>query len=208
MTPSGPHTAPQQLTTLKIVIAGGFGVGKTTAVGAVSEITPLRTEEYLTESSVPVDSLDGVERKITTTVAFDFGRLTLPDAPLPMELYLFGAPGQDRFVGLWHDLARGAIGALVLVDARRLETSFTAVSFFEDNDVPFVVANNVFDGAPHFRAEQIRAALDLAPYVPVLTCDARNPSHVAAALITLVQHALHTAPDHTGLRRNTFQDAR
>ncbi|MEU3413239.1 ATP/GTP-binding protein [Streptomyces sp. NPDC006658] len=207
MRPPGPRTAPQQLTTLKIVIAGGFGVGKTTAVGAVSEITPLRTEEYLTESSVPVDNLDGVEAKTTTTVAFDFGRLTLPD-PEPMELYLFGAPGQDRFLGLWHDLARGAIGAVVLVDTRRLETSFTAVSFFEDNRVPFIVANNVFDGAPRFRAEQIRAALDLDPHVPVLTCDARNPSHVAAALITLVQHALHTAPDHTGLRRNTFQDIR
>lgn len=205
---SGPRTAPQQLTSLKIVIAGGFGVGKTTAVGAVSEITPLRTEEYLTESSVLVDSLDGVEAKTTTTVAFDFGRLTLPDAPVPLELFLFGAPGQDRFLGLWRDLARGAIGAMVLVDTRRLETSFTAVSFFEDNGLPFVIANNVFDGAPRFHPEQIRAALDLDPHVPVLTCDARNPSHVAAALITLVQHALHTAPDHTGLRQSTFQDAR
>ncbi|MER7223349.1 GTP-binding protein [Streptomyces rubradiris] len=187
------------------MIAGGFGVGKTTAVGAVSEITPLRTEEYLTESSVPVDSLDGVEAKTTTTVAFDFGRLTLPDAPVPLELYLFGAPGQERFLGLWHDLARGAIGAVVLVDTRRLESSFDAISFFEDNDLPFIVANNVFDGAARFHPEQIRAALDLDPHVPVLTCDARNPDHVAGALITLVQHALSsTAPRPF----TTFQDAR
>ncbi|REH20660.1 signal recognition particle receptor subunit beta [Streptomyces sp. 2221.1] len=136
--------------TLKVVIAGGFGVGKTTAVGAVSEITPLSTEEYLTQASASVDSLDGVEAKQSTTVAFDFGRLSLPDAPLPLELLLFGTPGQDRFVDLWYDLARGAIGAVVLVDTRRLASSFTAVSFFEDIGLPFVVAVNHFDGAHRY----------------------------------------------------------
>lgn len=186
---------------LKVVIAGGFGVGKTTAVGAVSEIPPLQTEEYLTEPSALVDDLDGVEAKETTTVAFDFGRLSLLDGPVPLELLLFGAPGQDRFLGLWHDLARGAIGAVVLVDTRRLETSFTAVSFFEDNRLPFVVAVNEFDGARRHHPEDVRAALELDTRVPVMTCDARDPDHVAAVLLTLVGHAVNTAsPIHQETR--------
>ncbi|MFE4212266.1 ATP/GTP-binding protein [Streptomyces sp. NPDC056844] len=192
---------------LKILIAGGFGAGKTTAVGAVSEITPLSTEEYLTEASTDVDSLEGIEAKQTTTVAFDFGRLSLPDAPKPLELFLFGTPGQDRFLDLWYDLARGAVGAVVLVDTRRLESSFTPVTFFEDIGLPFVVAVNHFDG-PRYHPEQVRAALDLPTSVPVVTdvsppwaaaaratsWDARNPSHVAGALLTLVDHAMQNAP--------------
>ncbi|MDX3367422.1 ATP/GTP-binding protein [Streptomyces sp. ME02-6987-2C] len=179
------------------MIAGGFGVGKTTAVGAVSEITPLSTEEYLTQASASVDSLDGVEAKQSTTVAFDFGRLSLPDAPLPLELLLFGTPGQDRFVDLWYDLARGAIGAVVLVDTRRLASSFTAVSFFEDIGLPFVVAVNHFDGAHRYPPEQVRDALELPPHVPVLTCDARNTDDVAGVLLTLVDQALKQQPATT-----------
>ncbi len=181
-------------TVLKIVIAGGFGVGKTTAVGAVSEIAPLSTEEYLTEASVPLDSLDGVEAKETTTVAFDFGRLSLFDAPVPMELFLFGTPGQDRFVDLWYDLAHGAVGAVVLVDTRRLTSSFTAVTFFEDIGLPFVVAVNEFDGAHRYHPEEVRAALELPTHVPVVTCDARKADHVAGVLLTLVGHAAQSGP--------------
>lgn len=176
-------------TVLKLVIAGGFGAGKTTAVGAVSEITPLSTEEYLTEASADVDSLAGIEAKQTTTVAFDFGRLSLPDGPTPLELFLFGAPGQDRFVDLWYDLSRGAVGAVVLVDTRRLESSFTPVSFFEDIGLPFVVAVNQFDGAHRYHPEQVRTALELPAAVPVVACDARNPNHVAGVLLTLVDHS-------------------
>lgn len=174
---------------LKILIAGGFGAGKTTAVGAVSEITPLSTEEYLTEAGADVDSLAGLETKRTTTVAFDFGRLSLPDAPVPLELFLFGTPGQDRFVDLWYELARGAVGAVVLVDTRRLESSFTPVSFFEDIGLPFVVAVNHFDGAHRYHPEQVRIALELPSSVPVVACDARDRNHVAGVLLTLVGHA-------------------
>ncbi|MFH8238637.1 GTP-binding protein [Streptomyces sp. NPDC018321] len=192
-----PHSSPLLRTgaptVLKIVIAGGFGAGKTTAVGAVSEITPLSTEEYLTEASADVDSLAGIEAKETTTVAFDFGRLSLPDAPMPLELFLFGTPGQDRFVDLWYDLSRGAVGAVVLVDTRRLESSFTPVSFFEDIGLPFVVALNQFDGAHRYHPEQVRTALELPAAVPVVTCDARDPNHVAGVLLTLVDHAVNSA---------------
>ncbi|MFJ8158400.1 GTP-binding protein [Streptomyces sp. NPDC094468] len=190
-----PHTGTAP-TVLKIVIAGGFGAGKTTAVGAVSEITPLSTEEYLTEASADVDSLEGVEAKQTTTVAFDFGRLSLLDAPVPLELFLFGTPGQDRFVDLWYDLSRGAVGAVVLVDTRRLESSFTPVSFFEDIGLPFVVAINQFDGAHRYQPEQVRTALELSPSVPVVTCDARDANHVAGVLLTLVGHAVNNATNH------------
>ncbi|MFJ5202055.1 GTP-binding protein [Streptomyces sp. NPDC088443] len=186
--PSRPQAGAP--TVLKIVIAGGFGAGKTTAVGAVSEITPLSTEEYLTEASADVDSLEGVEAKQTTTVAFDFGRLSLPDAPVPLELFLFGTPGQDRFVDLWYELSRGAV---VLVDTRRLESSFTPVSFFEDIGLPFVVAINQFDGAHRYHPEQVRTALELPTSAPVVTCDARDPNHVAGVLLTLVGHAVKNA---------------
>ncbi len=188
-----PHSQAGAPTVLKIVIAGGFGAGKTTAVGAVSEITPLSTEEYLTEASADVDSLAGLASKRTTTVAFDFGRLSLPDAPMPLELFLFGTPGQDRFVDLWYDLSRGAVGAVVLVDTRRLESSFTPVSFFEDIGLPFVVAVNQFDGAHRYHPEQVRAALELPAAVPVVTCDARDTNHVAGVLLALVDHAVNSA---------------
>lgn len=191
-TPPRPHAAAP--TVMKVVIAGGFGAGKTTAVGAVSEIPPLSTEEYLTEASAYVDSLKGVESKQTTTVAFDFGRFSLLDAPVPLELFLFGTPGQDRFVNLWYELSRGAVGAVVLVDTRRLESGFTPVSFFEDIHLPFVVAVNEFDGAHRYHPEQVRAALELPTSVPVVTCDARNPNHIAGILPTLVGHAMKTTP--------------
>ncbi|MVO90226.1 ATP-binding protein [Streptomyces sp. p1417] len=190
------------------MIAGGFGTGKTTAVGAVSEITPLSTEEYLTSASADVDSLEGLAAKRTTTVAFDFGRLTLPDAPIPLELFLFGTPGQDRFVNLWHDIVRGAVGAVVLVDTRRLAASFTPISFFEDIDLPFVVAVNEFDGAHRYDLCQVRAALDLPDRVPVVTCDARDANRVAGALLTLVHHAAKNtpaSPRHSSLP-TSFQD--
>ncbi len=199
--------APAQPATLKVVIAGGFGVGKTTAVGAVSEITPLRTEELLTESGTTVDSLEGVAAKRTTTVAFDFGRITFPDPVAPLELLLFGAPGQDRFLGLWHDLARGAVGAVVLADTRRLATSFTAVSFFEDNDLPFVVAVNEFDGARRHHLDEVRTALELGPHVPLMTCDARRPHHVASVLRTLVDHAITVASAQPHPPATALQDS-
>lgn len=174
---------------LKIVVAGGFGAGKTTAVAAVSEIPPLSTEELLTEAGARVDSLDGVESKKRTTVAFDFGRLTLT-LPMPMELFLFGMPGQERFLGLWRDISRGAVGAVVLADTRRLAESFPAVGFCEDTGLPFIVALNEFDGAHRYDPEEVRAALDLSPDIPIVPCDARHSARVASALLTLVGHAL------------------
>ncbi|MFF8880731.1 GTP-binding protein [Streptomyces flaveolus] len=201
----GPHAGAP--TVLKVVIAGGFGAGKTTAVGAVSEITPLSTEEYLTEASTDVDSLAGIEAKQTTTVAFDFGRLSLPDAPVPLELFLFGTPGQDRFVDLWCDLSLGAVGAVVLVDTRRLESSFTPLSFFEDIGLPFVVAVNQFDGAHRYLPEQVRAALELPTSVPVITCDARDPNDVAGVLLTLVNLAVKNASHVHRSPTTSLQDA-
>ncbi|MEU9918832.1 ATP/GTP-binding protein [Streptomyces sp. NPDC051001] len=174
---------------LKVVIAGGFGAGKTTAVGAISDIPPLTTEERLTEASVPVDRLDHVASKTTTTVAFDFGRVGFTD-PHPFELLLFGTPGQQRFSHLWYDVCSGAVGAIVLIDTRRLEDSFLAVSFFEQVRLPFIIAINPFDGAHLFPHEDVRQALDIAPHIPVLSCDAREATQVAAALVTLVDHAL------------------
>ncbi|MER6052396.1 ATP/GTP-binding protein [Streptomyces sp. NPDC001793] len=174
--------------TLKILVAGGFGVGKTTLVGAVSEIRPLRTEERLTEAGRPVDDLHGVEAKSTTTVAMDFGRITVHDE---LVLYLFGTPGQDRFWFLWDELARGALGAVVLADTRRLADSFAAVDYFERRGLPFVVAVNCFDGADRYPAEAVREALDLDPAVPVLLCDARERDSARDVLIAVVEHAMH-----------------
>jgi uncharacterized protein len=175
------------LTPFKILIAGGFGVGKTTLVGSISEIRPLRTEEALTEASVGVDDLSGVRRKNTTTVAMDFGRITMSSR---LALYLFGTPGQDRFWFMWDDLAYGALGAVVMADTRRLVDCFPAVDFFERRGVPFVVAINVFDGSPHYEPEDVRIALDLDPRVPALLCDARERSSVKQVLITLVEYVL------------------
>src|SRR5690606_4937270 len=173
--------------TLKILVAGGFGVGKTTLVGAVSEIRPLRTEEVLTDASVPVDDLRGVERKTTTTVAMDFGRLTFSGG---VRLYLFGTAGQERFWFMWDQIAYGAVGAIVLVDTRRLTTSFASIDFFEQREIPFVVAANVFDGARRYTVEEIRDALDVDPHVPVMLCDVRRRESARDVLVTLVEHAV------------------
>ncbi|MFE1854910.1 ATP/GTP-binding protein [Streptomyces sp. NPDC059489] len=192
---------------VKIVIAGGFGVGKTTLVRAVSEIEPLTTEEYLTQASAPTDNLHGVEAKDTTTVAFDFGRFSL-EVPLPLELFLFGTPGQDRFVNLWYDLSHGAIGAVVLADTRRLEGSFTAVSFFERIGLPFIVAVNQFDGAHRYPEADIRDALNIPATIPVVLCDARATTSVAGVLLTLVDHALsQPSTPTTRDAHTTLQDA-
>lgn len=175
---------------VKILVAGGFGAGKTTLVGAVSEIRPLRTEEVLTEQSVGVDDISGVESKSTTTVAMDFGRISFSDE---LVLYLFGTPGQDRFWFVWDELAIGAVGAVVLADTRRLATCFQSVDYFERRGTPFVVAVNQFEGARRFAEHEVRQALDLDPAVPLLFCDARDKESVKLVLINLVEHVLQTA---------------
>jgi signal recognition particle receptor subunit beta len=183
---SAHEAAPVEPVTLKILVAGGFGVGKTTLVGAVSEIRPLRTEELLSEAGRPVDDTQGVEGKHTTTVAMDFGRITLRE---DLVLYLFGTPGQDRFWFLWDELATGALGAVVLADTRRLEDCFAAVDYFERRGIPFVVGVNCFEGADRYPTDSVRQALDLDPGVPVLLCDARRKESVKDVLIGVVTHA-------------------
>jgi signal recognition particle receptor subunit beta len=177
-------------TALKILIAGGFGVGKTTFVGSVSEIAPLSTEELLTQVSARTDSLVGIEKKTSTTVAMDFGRITLSRDHV---LYLFGTPGQERFWFMWDELSNGALGAVVLADTRRLDQCFAAVDFFERRGISFVVAVNQFDGAYHYEPDEIRAAIDLKPDIPVVMCDARLGSSSTQVLISLVEYLLAPA---------------
>ncbi|WP_149828047.1 GTP-binding protein [Streptomyces tailanensis] len=184
---------PVEPVTLKILVAGGFGVGKTTCVGAVSEIKPLRTEEVLTEAGRPFDDTSGVESKSTTTVAMDFGRITLRE---DLVLYLFGTPGQDRFWFLWDELATGALGAVVLADTRRLEDCFAAVDYFERRSIPFVIGVNCFEDAARYPPETVRRALDLDPDVPVVLCDARQRESVKEVLVAVVRHAMAYAAEH------------
>ncbi|MFD8724090.1 ATP/GTP-binding protein [Streptomyces sp. NPDC059629] len=187
---SSDHTAGLTGTAplaVKILVAGGFGVGKTTLVGAVSEVAPLHTEEYLTRASVGVDDLEGVNGKFTTTVALDFGRITISR---DLVVYLFGTPGQERFWFMWNDLVNGAMGAVVLVDTRRLEVSFASIDFFESRGIPFVVGVNCFHGVRDRTAEEIRAALALDPQVPLVLCDARDRADGRDVLLALVDHLM------------------
>ena len=197
---SDPVVAEVVPATAKILIAGGFGVGKTTLVGAISEVRPLSTEEVLSDRSIGIDDISGADRKTTTTVAMDFGRITFR---ADLTLYLFGTPGQERFWFMWDELAYGAVGAVVLADTRRLGDCFAAVDYFEQCATPFLVAVNCFDGAPDYQPEDVQIALDLDPGTPVMLCDARQRDSVKKVLIALVRHAIAKSganPQYQGRR--------
>ena len=180
---------------LKILVAGGFGVGKTTLVSSVSEIRPLRTEEVLSDRGQGNPDIDGVDAKTTTTVAMDFGRITIRDG---LVVYLFGTPGQTRFWFMWDELSYGALGAVVLADTRRLTDCFPSVDYFEQRGTPFIVAVNCFDGAERHEPEDVRIALDLDPGLPVLLCDVRRRPSAKTVLVTLVEHALKSLTANAG----------
>ncbi|MFJ7263579.1 GTP-binding protein [Streptomyces globosus] len=198
--PAGPRSEDALPATaaaaVKVVIVGGFGVGKTTLVGSVSEIRPLTTEETMTQAGVGVDDTAGVERKTSTTVAMDFGRISINEE---LVLYLFGTPGQQRFWFLWRGLFEGALGAVVLVDTRRLEVSFDVIGRLEERGVPFVVAVNAFPDAPQHPLEELRAALDLPESVPLVVCDARRRDSSRDVLMTLMRY-LHSLAATPGAR--------